>query len=240
MLKILLISLIGVASAVNFLDFGNGLKKLTHNRIVEHFGVDAVDKGKVEALPVEDKIKSFLKKIDSLFNQSPVQIKSGQKLKLGKYLFQNCSAAEGEKATFIVRSLTVSPDPAVLPGTLTIQFDINNLLDITKLEINVEMYRTSGGTTVKLPCFGELFGSCDYGNVCDLLSAITECPDPFIQYNIPCKCPVPKGTYVMPELSVDIDAEVLISGDYNVTAHMFNTKGGDFVGCYNLQFTLED
>lgn len=54
------------------------------------------------------------------------------------------------------------------------------------------MYRTSGGTTVKLPCFGELFGSCDYGNVCDLLSAITECPDPFIQYNIPCKCPVPK------------------------------------------------
>lgn len=69
MLKILLISLIGVASAVNFLDFGNGLKKLTHNRIVEHFGVDAVDKGKVEALPVEDKIKSVLKKIDSLFNQ---------------------------------------------------------------------------------------------------------------------------------------------------------------------------
>ena len=62
---------------------------------------------------------------------------TGRPLTLKSYKIDNCSASAGEKATFVVRQLNVSPDPVVLPGTLTFQFDINVLTDLSDLQVQL-------------------------------------------------------------------------------------------------------
>ena len=62
---------------------------------------------------------------------------AGRPLTLKSYKIANCSASAGEKATFVVRQLNVSPDPVVLPGTLTFQFDINVLTDLSDLQVQL-------------------------------------------------------------------------------------------------------
>ncbi|PVD34633.1 hypothetical protein C0Q70_05909 [Pomacea canaliculata] len=232
MLKILLISLIGVASAVNFLDFGNGLKKLTHNRIVEHFGVDAVDKGKVEALPVEDKIKSFLKKIDSLFNQNH---QPPQKLR-GTFSWKNCG--QPSKELFVVEKGSISPDPIILPGTLTVTFagTVNQTLD-APLKVDLTMEKSIEGIWIHIPCIDGV-GSCSYDDLCEVLQ-YAQCPDPFLQQKVPCKCPFRKGFYTLTSANIEVNISpgALAAGDYRFTANL--SMNGAFVACYQVTASFD-
>ena len=83
---------------------------------------------------------------------------AGRPLTLKSYKITNCSASAAEKATFVVRQLNVSPDPVVLPGTLTFQFDINVLTDLSALQVQLLEGFTGGGLLL-LPIFIQILNS---------------------------------------------------------------------------------
>ena len=62
---------------------------------------------------------------------------SGGPLTLKRYKIDNCSTSAAQKATFVVKQLNVTPDPVVLPGELTFQFDIDVLTDMDDLQVQL-------------------------------------------------------------------------------------------------------
>ena len=62
---------------------------------------------------------------------------SGGPLMLKSYKIDNCSASAAQKATFVVKQLNITPDPVVLPGELTFQFDIDVLTDMDDLQVQL-------------------------------------------------------------------------------------------------------
>lgn len=161
---------------------------------------------------------------------------SGPRVNLKTFDISNCSQSAAQKSTFVVRQINITPNnPVQIPGSLTFSFDINVLKDINTLSVQVLMMYKSQGTFIKVPCLADI-GSCTY-DVCDLLTNVQQCPDELQKHNINCQCPFNKGTYTEPGFTTDIDADVFPTGEYFVNATM--TSGGDFVGCYTADFTLE-
>ncbi|KAK7496404.1 hypothetical protein BaRGS_00012326 [Batillaria attramentaria] len=256
--KVLLFALLGTTSASFLGTLKDEAKKFLPASSVERFSIDLPGQERNAVPPVREAARGLMTKLQSalLIHGAPLGSfkagdvlshfgypqhripSSGRRLKLGSYSIANCSSPSPDKAKFVVRSLSITPDPVELPGTLTFSFDIDVLMDIASAEVNVDMKLTKGSTTVDVPCLGGQIGSCDYKDICSLLSQVQSCPPEFDAAKIPCKCPFPKGSYKLPEISVEIDAEVFVSGDYNVTAK--STSGGDFLGCYVINFSISD
>lgn len=258
--KVLIFVMLGACSSSVFGDWRNEVKKLSPVRNVQRFAINVPgmrDDVRSKMTPFRGETAGrVLEKLQSslLIQDAPLgsfrtgqmlqhfgleqSAQSGHELKLGAYNIANCTSPPPEKAKLIIRSLSISPDPAKIPGTLTFTFDIDVLVDIPSAEVNVDMEFRKGSATVKIPCLGGQIGSCDYKNICDLLSGVQSCPPEFNTAKIPCKCPFNKGSYKLPGISVEIDAEVFLSGDYTVKAQM--TSGADFLGCYIVNFTISD
>jgi len=150
------------------------------------------------------------------------------------FSFQPCDPTN--KGTFDVTSLTLGPDPLVFPGPLNIGFSVNVVSAVdAPLNTVVTLKKRVGSVWIKIPCIGNI-GSCTYGDLCENLSTISECPGPFVDNGVPCKCPFKKGTYKLPSTSFDVDSALFPSGDYFGQANM--TINGGFVGCYNLTATF--
>ncbi len=41
---------------------------------------------------------------------------------------------------------------------------------------------------ITVPCIDQ-FGSCSYDDFCEILDMIPQCPQPFVDKGVPCKCP---------------------------------------------------
>ncbi|GAB1601740.1 ganglioside GM2 activator-like [Argonauta hians] len=135
-------------------------------------------------------------------------------------------------STFKIKGLTLGPDPLVFPGTLTVGFALDLTDDfVDSLSGSVEMYRKLGASYIKIPCIGNI-GSCTYDDLCSLMSQIQQCPQPFIDNNIPCQCPFKKNSYKMPDSQIDVDAAVVPPGDYKAIVHL-NHKGKG-AGCLQV------
>ena len=62
------------------------------------------------------------------------------------------------------------------------------------MDVLIELFDPKTGSWHSVVCF-EGFGSCNYTNVCELLSLVTQCPDPLIAAGIPCECPFMQVCY---------------------------------------------
>lgn len=155
--------------------------------------------------------------------------------RLTNYVYKNC--APTDKEIFNLISLTFSPDPLSFPGPLNVSFSgvATSMVD-APLKAEVYLGKKMGNAWIKIPCIGEI-GSCTYDDVCDLLSNIGECPQEFVDNNIPCKCPFHAGTYKLPVASFDVEAAIFPPGDYHAQANL--TYNGNLVGCYELYATFE-
>ncbi|ESO96043.1 hypothetical protein LOTGIDRAFT_116316 [Lottia gigantea] len=136
----------------------------------------------------------------------------------------------------IVNSLTVSPDPVALPGTVTIGFSVLFKDTVNSpVSTDVQIKKSVFGTFVTIPCI-ENFGSCHYDDFCTILSGVT-CPEEFQEHGIPCNCPFTTGNYtLMPGISFTVDVPFLPSGDYYASANMTSNK--QHVGCVELYATF--
>ena len=54
-------------------------------------------------------------------------------------------------------------------------------------QVDLVLERKVGSAWIKIPCIGDI-GSCTYDDLCETLSG-AECPDPFVDNGVPCKCP---------------------------------------------------
>ncbi|KAL5012971.1 hypothetical protein ScPMuIL_011522 [Solemya velum] len=121
---------------------------------------------------------------------------------------------------FQIKQISVSPDPVVLPGSITLSFTIKVTKPVTSpLDTRVLMELKSGETWDVFPCIG-VIGSCNFTDLCALLEPV-QCPNEFIQAGVPCKCPFPKGTYTLPPFNIDIGAAALPTGEYRKDALLY-------------------
>jgi len=138
-----------------------------------------------------------------------------------------------------ITSITIKPYPLYLPGYLTIGFDVtinDNVPETAQLTADLELEWKAGSHWVKIPCIGNI-GSCSYSDLCSLTQTIPACPPEFQANGIPCKCPFNKGHYKLPELTVQIDASVFLSGEYSAKVSLTESDKGQ-VACYTLTFTI--
>ncbi|KAL8604031.1 hypothetical protein ACOMHN_024856 [Nucella lapillus] len=163
------------------------------------------------------------------------EIEAPQKLRVGTFKFTNCLAPA--KELLVINSLTLTPDPLVFPGPLSVSFDatVKSTID-TPLKAVVYLGKKIGSTWIKIPCIGNI-GSCTYDDLCQVLSGIGQCPDPFVKAGVPCTCPFKAGSYKLPSASFDVESAIFPSGDYHGQANL--TMNGQAVGCYDIMVTFE-
>lgn len=151
--------------------------------------------------------------------------------RLTAFSFKNCGGM------IDVRSLSVQPDPLQFPGTIT--FSASAALNTTlsaPLNAKIELKKKAAGIWVPLPCIDQI-GSCSYGDICQLLEQVTQCPRQLTAIGIDCKCPIKAGKYTLPSMSQDIGAEAFPSGDYEVTGTVTD-KDGKVAACLEVQLSV--
>lgn len=161
---------------------------------------------------------------------------------LSSFSWDNCD--EG-KDPAVIKSLTLEPDPIVVPGNVTISANGKTSVALTsplKVELTVE--KEVAGFWVKIPCV-EQIGSCTYEDFCDVLDTIIPpgepCPEPLHTYGLPCHCPFKDGTYSLPKSDFTVpDLELpswLSTGNYRIESIL--SSGGSRLACVKIAASLK-
>ncbi|GAB6033265.1 GM2 ganglioside activator [Chamberlinius hualienensis] len=153
--------------------------------------------------------------------------------------YDNC----GGTWNIMLNYLNITPDPLVIPGVVTIDVTVNGVVPVespapgkftfTKIE--------DDGTETVVPCLdGPIkIGSCDYDDVCSILTFFfpdpNNCPQAFVDAGAPCNCPFVAGEVKVTGVTLDLgtDFAILDSGVYNVKFELFNAAGTQD-GCINI------
>ncbi|KAK3099598.1 hypothetical protein FSP39_006836 [Pinctada imbricata] len=185
---------------------------------------------------IEDETESLLdllslNAVPERFRPEQYFIGRGTK-KVQAFSYKNCDPS----AVAQIQSLSVTPDPLQFPGNLNIDIKlaINSTVDAV-LPASLIISKKVAGIWIKLPCVDN-FGSCNYDDLCELLSQIGDCPDPIVKTGLGCQCPFKAGTYQTSDLSFEVDAAALPSGDYNITGSISHM--GKPAGCLELILTV--
>lgn len=136
-----------------------------------------------------------------------------------------------------VQSVSVHPSPIRVPGNLSIGASVKLSRGLrgsppARIRIMKFVYLF----WYKVPC-NDGFGSCDYEDFCSLWPFYTSCPPAFKDNGIPCSCPLPAGSYSLPEqdmVQIYRDESIpawLESGSYWARIQIFDpdSKDGDFM-----------
>uniref|UniRef100_A0A8C9AJS9 MD-2-related lipid-recognition domain-containing protein n=1 Tax=Prolemur simus TaxID=1328070 RepID=A0A8C9AJS9_PROSS len=161
---------------------------------------------------------------------------------LSSFSWDNCD--EG-KDPAVIKSLTLEPDPIVVPGNVTISANGKTSVTLTsplKVELTVE--KEVAGFWVKIPCV-EQIGSCTYEDFCDVLDTIIPpgepCPEPLHTYGLPCHCPFKDGTYSLPKSDFTVpDLELpswLSTGNYRIESIL--SSGGSRLARVKIAASLK-
>ena len=122
-----------------------------------------------------------------------------------------------------------------------------------QVKADVKVVRTVSGLTLPVQCYlnqGTYVGSCVYNDLCDFMKNFlkldeNDCPQSFIDFGIPCKCP-----FDLPIIELNINhifqylpsvAETslwfIYSGDFDVTIK--GTIGTTNILCLNMKFAMK-
>jgi len=152
------------------------------------------------------------------------------------FSWSNCGSATD---TIQVKSLTLSPDPIVIPGSVNVSLDATITADIeAPTELKLVVKKKEFGVFIEIPCIDNL-GSCTYKNPCELLSKFP-CPEVFKEHGFNCKCPIKKNVYKLPPSSVKLPSIKLPSfadGEIKIQATLM--QGSKRLGCYEVDTSLK-
>ncbi|XP_012513712.1 PREDICTED: ganglioside GM2 activator [Propithecus coquereli] len=161
---------------------------------------------------------------------------------LGSFSWDNCD--EG-KDPAVIKSLTLEPDPIVVPGNVTISAQGKTTVALSSpLTVELTVEKEVAGFWVKIPCV-EQIGSCTYEDFCDVLDTLIPpgepCPEPLHTYGLPCHCPFKDGTYSLPKSDFTVpDLELpswLSTGNYRVESIL--SSSGKRLGCVKIAASLK-
>ncbi|XP_032463505.1 LOW QUALITY PROTEIN: ganglioside GM2 activator-like [Phocoena sinus] len=171
---------------------------------------------------------------------APARILS-KAVRLGGVSWGNCD--EG-KHPAVVNSLTVEPDPIVIPRHVTINAAVRTTVGLKDpLKAVLALENEVAGFWVEVPGVKQL-GSCAYENFCDVLEVLTPlenpCPEPLHTCGLPCHCPFKEGTYSLPKSNFFLpDLQLpswLSSGNYRSETILSNGKR---LGCAEVSASLK-
>lgn len=197
---------------------------------------------------VEEYVKVDEKVIRSYYkNDVPLYVPEDKKLHkvhlqhtnhtLLGFSWSNCAKA----SDLTINKLTISPDPIVVPGTVTVGLDATIATQITQITSAVLVVKKKlFGVFIEVPCVDN-FGSCTYNNICPMLANIT-CPQQLIDMGFTCQCPfaakdyeVPDDTKLkIPKLPIPSSIE---NGEYDIKVTLMN--GSTTLACYEFKATLK-
>lgn len=172
----------------------------------------------------------------------PARLGPKRPSQLGGFSWDNCD--EG-KDPAVIKSLTLQPDPIVVPGDVIVSAEGKTSVPLTspqKVELTVE--KEVAGFWVKIPCVEQL-GSCSYENVCNMIDECIPpgepCPEPLHTLGLPCHCPFKEGTYSLPTSNFTVpDLELpswLSTGNYRIQSIL--SSGGKRLGCIKIAVSLK-
>ncbi|XP_028669050.1 ganglioside GM2 activator [Erpetoichthys calabaricus] len=157
------------------------------------------------------------------------------------FSWSNCG---GDKDPAVMNTMSLSPDPIVIPGDLKASAAGSTAVALSSpLSVNVTLHKEVAGFWVKVPCV-EQIGSCDYEDVCQLLDTLIppgqDCPEPLHTYGIPCHCPFKSGDYTLPEANFylpQVDLPYwLTNGNYEIVGVLGNN--GQQLGCLKVTLSI--
>jgi len=157
------------------------------------------------------------------------------------FSWENCGSTNDP---IQIKSLSVAPSPIVFGKNITISFDIKLTQTITAATVDLLIEKKVIGW-MNIPCVSNI-GSCTYDDACAMMSELNiTCPEEFVQNGIPCECPYPAGSYVLPSTTwgpIPLPPPILdwlTDGDYRVTVKMTDPNNGDArLGCYIVTLSL--
>ncbi|XP_017293538.1 ganglioside GM2 activator [Kryptolebias marmoratus] len=162
--------------------------------------------------------------------------------KVSGFSWKNCGQPDDPA---VLKSLSLSPDPIHIPGTLTAIASGSTSVQFTSpLSLNITLKKEVATIWVEIPCV-EQMGSCHYPDACDLLNQLIppgqDCPEPLHTYGLPCRCPFKAGSYSLPKSDFyvpDLDLPYwLTNGNYRVQGVL--GSGGKELGCLQVSLAIE-
>ncbi|KAM9254143.1 LOW QUALITY PROTEIN: ganglioside GM2 activator [Dugong dugon] len=160
----------------------------------------------------------------------------------GGFSWDNC---DEEKDPVVIKSLTLEPDPIVIPGDLTVSAEVKTSVPLeSPLKVELTVEKEVAGFWVKIPCV-EQIGSCTYEDVCNVLDSFIppgeSCPEPLHTYGLPCHCPFKAGTYSLPKSNFTLpELELpgwLSTGNYRSEIILSNKNKR--LGCVKISVSLK-
>ncbi|XP_037077316.1 ganglioside GM2 activator-like [Pollicipes pollicipes] len=143
----------------------------------------------------------------------------------------------------VFHDATVSPDPVIVPGSMTLAFQGDLRSDwpddmILKVEVIKE-----DPYDIEVPCMKGL-GSCDV-DMCDYITKFPDVFCPLFPPDIPCGCVLKAGHYqsdgfkiTLPDLGEAIDK--IIAGGYHGNVTLFSKSApATLLGCLSFNFNLK-
>nr|XP_051674744.1 ganglioside GM2 activator isoform X1 [Oryctolagus cuniculus]XP_051674745.1 ganglioside GM2 activator isoform X1 [Oryctolagus cuniculus] len=161
---------------------------------------------------------------------------------LSSFSWDNC---DDGKNPVIVNSLTLEPDPIVIPGNVTIGAEVKTsvpLVSPQKVVLTVE--KKVAGVWIKIPCVEQL-GSCTYDNVCNVLDMLVppgkSCSELLHADGLPCHCPIKEGTYSLPSRVFTVpEMELpnwLVTGNYYIQGVL--SSGEKRLACVKISASVK-
>jgi len=190
-----------------------------------------------------DVLMPVITKLTSGISMEPTNVSS---LTLSSFSYKDCGAAANAGH---VSALSITPDPIVIPGTLDLVLQASlGAQEAGPIKLTLKMQKKIG-IWVTIPCIDNV-GSCTYPDVCVLLEKIPldpsgQCPAPLPKYNVPCRCPLPKASWDVPQTAINIPKippsipAALVSGDFQIHAEAYTSTGAQLL-CLDVEFTLKD
>ncbi|XP_058517288.1 ganglioside GM2 activator-like [Ochotona princeps] len=159
---------------------------------------------------------------------------------LSSFSWDNC---DDGKDPAVIKSLTLEPDPIVIPGNVTISAEgkTSELLSSPQ-KVKLTLEKKVAGIWIKIPCVQQ-FGSCTY-DICHVLDNFVRpgkpCPQLLETNGIPCHCPIAEGTYSLPSSTFTLPALVLpnwlVSGNYYIEGVLSN--GEQRLACVKISVSV--
>ncbi|XP_018571623.1 ganglioside GM2 activator [Anoplophora glabripennis] len=122
-------------------------------------------------------------------------------------------------------------------GTLNTSIDL-----VSPIKAILKVEKDELGAWIEIPCINSV-GSCTYDDLCiHSIPSNESCPKSFIDNNVPCRCPIPKGNYTIPSsLQFEIypnDYSSVYNGKYWTRATILHKNMN--LACYEVYFTIEN
>ncbi|PNJ77566.1 GM2A isoform 1, partial [Pongo abelii] len=140
-----------------------------------------VEAAGMSSTALEDRIVAKHEEVPEVSVQYEEKFQNHHKLpsQLSSFSWDNCD--EG-KDPAVIRSLTLEPDPIIVPGNVTLSVMGSTSVPLSSpLKVDLVLEKEVAGLWIKIPCT-DYIGSCTFEQFCDVLDMLIPtgepCPEP--------------------------------------------------------------